>query len=82
MSASPAASETPLEFGRRLGAVLPGLAGDVEAVVGAYARACYSRSREPWDRDEDVVDSWAQLRSTIVPCLLLGRRGVGLSGAG
>ena len=60
-------SETPSEFGARLGARMPRYAPLVETVVAAYERALYARLKQlDSDAHDTLSRSWRSLRWPII----------------
>ena len=65
----PAASHTPREFARELGARVPDLEDDIELLADAYVRHRYGR--EPIDEDEEgrLEQAWRAVRRRLLPRL-------------
>ena len=65
----PAASHTPREFARELGARVPDLEDDIELLADAYVRHRYGR--EPIGEDEEgrLEQAWRAVRRRLLPRL-------------
>ncbi|PKB79324.1 MAG: hypothetical protein BZY88_13885 [SAR202 cluster bacterium Io17-Chloro-G9] len=66
-SASPKPYETPFQYGRRLGEVLPDQQGPFAVVIGSYVRRKYGRKEMDQDEISQLFEAWLTLR---LPMLL------------
>ena len=79
LSVRPRACDTPLEYGRRIGAALPEVSGEVDSIVAAFSQARYRRSEADEAGSEALRQSWervTQAARRAAPRVLLSRAGL------
>ena len=66
-SVGPRSHETPFQYGRRLGEVLPDQQGPFSVVIGSYVRRKYGRKESSEEEVSRLFEAWLTLR---IPLLL------------